>query len=248
MTRERELYPFSLLYLFMGDAETHSRLMTPNEKMAQAVQTAASLVSGRECWVGDKWVYAFEHIGHQDSVIDIYNSFVTAFSKGEPKRVLSFRARAIFDATSISKYQVFYSFPVMVLSEPGKKAGKSIQMPLEVVEALILTMQKAYGLGEGPGFLVPVLLHRSKVAQTIESYNAQNLIALLKTGKAGPDELPAPVDPYFKLSSQWPECFPVPIYGTEEARMVSHVSIPQKYKTAATLEALVRKGWTVATS
>lgn len=251
MTLEgKALYPCALVLLCMGDAELHSRLSSANEKMARAVQEVVSTSMGYDAWVGDRFVNAFEYIGQPDSVIDIYNSFVSSYTRGKDDRVLSYRARALFDAKAIESYKVFYAYPILALTDAKsrKRIRAGIHIPSETWAHLQEQAVKVYRVESSPCHVVPVVLHRSRIAQAIETHFAQSIVATLKQGKGSCREFPDPVDPYFKLSSEWPEYFPVPVYGGEKETLVSHVHIPKKYETPATLETLQRKGWTVALS
>jgi hypothetical protein len=246
----RSVYPCAVMMLCMGSAELHSRFLTANEKMAEAVQSAVSLSTGYDAWVGNRAVNAYEYIGQTDSVIDIYNSFVGNYTRGSPDRILRFRARTLYDAGSIESYKVFYLYPVLLLPEANarKRIRRGVPIPSEVASSLEKRIRETCRVEDSLCHVVPVVLHRSKVAQAIESHFAQSIVAILKQGEPSSNELPSPVDPYFKLSSEWPDSFPVPTYDSQGTVLSSHVHLPDQYKTPATLEVLQKKGWTVALS
>jgi len=245
---ERQLlYPCAVMVFCMGDAEMHSNLLSPNEKAASAVRTAISLATGCDCWVGNKLVNAFEYMGQNDSVLDIYNSFISAFTRGLPERILPYRARALFDSRNIESYKVFYVYPVLLMADAKqrKRIKRGIHISSETMNDLTKELEKAYRLNGQLFYVAPVVMHRSRIAQAIEANYAQTIVAMLKRGIADPGNLPSPVDPFFKLVSAWPDTLSIPLYD-QGREFAGHIHIPDQYKTQATVDLLKKKGWIVA--
>jgi len=245
---ERQLlYPCALMVFCMGDATMHSSLLMPNEKAASAVQTAVSLSAGYDCWVGNKLMNAFEYMGQNDSLLDMYNSFISAFTRGLPDRVLSYRARALFDSRSIESYKVFYVYPVLIMADAKqrKRIRRGVRISSEAMSDLMKQLERAYRLDGQVFYVVPLVMHRCRIAQAIEANYAQSIVAMLRQGMTNPGDLPSPVDPLFKLVSAWPDTLPMPVYDQERG-FSGYIHLPDKYRNQATLDLLKKKGWTVA--
>jgi hypothetical protein len=247
------VFPCALLLFCMGNAEMHSRAQSPlPAKAIAAVQTSLSdlaVEGGFECWVGEKLVNAFEFIGQADSVMDLYNSFVTGFVRGASGKALRYRARCLFDAKSISKYKVFYVLPLLLVAKAGEQGRILPGMRLSdaATKQIEETLLKTYRVGNEPFSVVPEVMHRSRVAAAMENNFTQTIVAQLGRDLRSAKDLPGPVEPFFKLSSEWPMMLPVPEFNSE-ADLESRVKLPGKLETPDTVQVLKAKGWTVEES